>query len=60
MLEWKKIRRHRHATAEGRAICGIFGGYTDEPAPPCEACLKVLFTTLAGAFPDEPAIAEAG
>lgn len=52
-LEWKTIRTTRHVHADGAAICGKNGGYTDDPALPCEKCLVLLFALQSEAFVDE-------
>lgn len=55
MIEWKKVRKHRHIVADGKAICGVFGGYSDEDAVPCETCLSILFRLQQESFPEVPA-----
>lgn len=56
-LQWKKIKNTRHVLANGQAICGKQGGFTDEDALPCEKCLLLLFALQSEAFTNE--IAEA-
>lgn len=51
-LQWKTIRATRHVMFDGKAICGKDGGYTDDDAVPCEACLKQLFEVQSAAFTD--------
>lgn len=59
-LEWKAIRSTRHIHANGAAICGATGGYTDDPALPCEKCLLLLFVLQTEAFVDDVIVAEVG
>jgi hypothetical protein len=54
-LEWKTIKATRHVHADGRAICGKTGGYTDDPALPCEKCLVLLFALQHEAFNEDVA-----
>lgn len=42
VIEWRKIRNRRHIISDGKAICGVFGGYTEDDGVPCEACLNHL------------------
>ena len=53
MLEWKRIRKHRHLVFEGRPLCGVFGGYDEDPALPCEVCLDMLRKCLETAVMSE-------
>ena len=53
-LHWRKIKNTRHVLADGKAICGRQGGYTeDTDATPCQKCLLLLFALQSEAFTDE-------